>query len=228
MEDKFTQLNLNGVEKYVSAIYDGSGNDIEATYETIKNVATKESDLSERINTTNETLETLTNRVAATEAFANSISQNANDIKTNADSINALEQADETFQESLDSLTIKVGTNTTDISNLNSTTGTLSTSFLNLNTKVGTLEAIVNDETSGINALNTQADENTSQIAKNSENITKLNSDFETLSTSMSDKISTTTFEDLVARVVALEAALAANHPVETPESGEEETESNE
>lgn len=228
MEDKFTQLNLNGVEKYVSAIYDGSGNDIEATYETIKNVATKESDLSERINTTNETLETLTNRVAATEAFANSISQNANDIKTNADSINALEQADETFQESLDSLTIKVGTNTTDISNLNSTIGTLSTSFLNLNTKVGTLEAIVNDEASGINALNTQADENTSNIAKNSENITKLNSDLEVLNASISDKISTTIFEGLVARVVALEEALAANHPVETSESGEEETESNE
>jgi hypothetical protein len=32
--DKFTKLNLNGVDKFVSAIYDGSGNEIVSTYET--------------------------------------------------------------------------------------------------------------------------------------------------------------------------------------------------
>ena len=34
--DKFTRLNLNGEVKWVSAIYDGSGNEIDATYETIE------------------------------------------------------------------------------------------------------------------------------------------------------------------------------------------------
>jgi hypothetical protein len=34
MEEKFTKLNLNGVDKFVSAIYDGSGNEIVSTYET--------------------------------------------------------------------------------------------------------------------------------------------------------------------------------------------------
>jgi len=54
MENKFTKLNLNGVEKYVSAVYDGSGNDIIATYETKTDATSKETNLSSRITTISE------------------------------------------------------------------------------------------------------------------------------------------------------------------------------
>lgn len=183
MEDKFTKLNLNGVEKYVSAIYDGSGNDIIATYETKTDATSKETALSGRITTVSEALDSLTERVTATEGFATEIESNKNNIQTNLESINGLKAADEAFQSSLDTLTIKVGENTSAITEIRGNVGTLSSSLLSLNTKVGTLEAIVNDEASGINALNTQADKNTADIA------------------------------DLLARIVALEEALAAQAP---------------
>ena len=69
MENQFTKLNLNGVEKYVSAIYDGSGNNITSTYETKTDATSKENTLSERITTVSEALETLKRRVTATEEF---------------------------------------------------------------------------------------------------------------------------------------------------------------
>lgn len=165
MEDKFTKLNLNGVEKYVSAVYDGSGNDIIATYETKTNVTSKEAALSGRITTVSEALAVLTERVATTEGFATEIESNKTNIQTNLESINSLKAVDEAFQNSLDTLTINVGENTSDITEIKGNVGTLSSSLLSLNTKVGTLEAIVNDEVSGINALNTQADKNTADIA---------------------------------------------------------------
>ena len=96
MEDKFTKLNLNGVEKYVSAIYDGSGNDITATYETKTDATSKETALSGRITTVSEALEALTGRVTATEGFAAEIETNKTDIQTNSESINELKSADET------------------------------------------------------------------------------------------------------------------------------------
>ena len=102
MEDKFTKLNLNGVEKYVSAIYDGSGNDITATYETKTDATSKETALSGRITTVSEALEALTGRVTDTEGFATEIESNKTNIQANLESINALKEVDETFQESLD------------------------------------------------------------------------------------------------------------------------------
>lgn len=203
MEDKFTKLNLNGVEKHVSAIYDGSGNDIAATYETKLDATSKESALNGLITTANQAIEALTARVVTTEGFSDSIQKNAQDIQINLTAIQTLQQADTTFQQTLDSLTIKVGENTTAVTELKSTTGTLSSSFLGLNTQVGKLEAIIEDEASGIDALNEQADKNTADIATANQAIGLL----------QSGKVSTETFEALVARVVALEEALAANHP---------------
>jgi len=66
-----------------------------------------------------------------------------------------LKETDEAFQESLDALTIQVGENKTNISDAKITIGTLSSSFISLNSEVNTLKAIINDEASGINALNT-------------------------------------------------------------------------
>lgn len=208
MEDKFTKLNLNGVEKHVSAIYDGSGNDIAATYETKLDATSKESALNGLITTANQAITALTDRVVITEGFSASIQKNAQDIQTNLTAIQALQQADTTFQSTLDSLTIKVGENTTAVTELKGTTGTLSSSFLGLNTQVGKIEAIIEDEASGIDALNEQADKNTADIATANQAINLL----------QSGKVSTETFEALVARVVALEEALVANHPtVEEP-----------
>jgi septal ring factor EnvC (AmiA/AmiB activator) len=104
--DKFTILNLNGEAKYVAAIYDGSGNEIVTTYETIENVSANKAELLAEINTTNQLVETLTTRVVATEAFATSIETNAKDIQTHLSSIKALENKDSELQESLNTLTI--------------------------------------------------------------------------------------------------------------------------
>lgn len=183
MEDKFIKLNLNGVEKYVSAVYDGSGNDIISTYETKTDATSKEIALSGHITTVSETLAALTERVTTTEGFATEIESNKTNIQTNLESINSLKDADEAFQNSLDTLTIKVGENTSTITEIRGNVETLSNSLLSLNTKVGTLEAIVNDEASGINALNTQADKNTADIA------------------------------DLLARIVALEEVITTQAP---------------
>lgn len=206
MEDKFTKLNLNGVEKYVSAIYDGSGNDITATYETKIDATSKETALSGRITTVSEALEALTGRVTITEGFATEIENNKNNIQTNLESINALKEVDKTFQESLNTLTIQVNENKTNISDAKNTIGTLSNSFLGLNSKVSTLEAVINDEASGINALNTQADQNTADIATVNGKVTELQ-------TQIGSKVSQEVFEALLARVEALEQALATNHP---------------
>lgn len=205
MEDKFTKLNLNGVEKQVAAIYDGSGNDIVNTYETKLDATSKKDALNGLITTANEAIEALTTRVTATEGFSSSIQKNAQDIQTNLTAIQALQQVDTTFQQTLDTLTIKVGENSTAITELKGTTGTLSSSLLGLNNSVGTLDAIINNSDSGINALNIQADQNTADIAKANQDISVL----------QSGKVSTETFEALLARVVALEEALATNHPTD-------------
>lgn len=203
MEDKFTKLNLNGVEKYVSAIYDGSGNDIAATYETKLDATSKESTLKGFITTANAAIESLNTRVVITESFLNSINKNKQDIQTNLTTIQALQQADTTFQQTLNNLTIKVGDNTTTVTELKGITGTLNSNFSGLNNQVGKLEAIIEDEASGMDALNRQADKNTADIATADQAIHLL----------QLGKVSTETFEALVARVVALEEALAANHP---------------
>lgn len=205
MEDKFTKLNLNGVEKQVAAIYDGSGNDIAATYETKLDATSKETALNELITTANEAIEALTTRVVTTEGFSSSIQKNTQDIQTNLTAIQALQQSDTTFQQTLDTLTIKVGENSTAITELKGTTGTLSSSLLGLNNQIGNLDAIINNNDSGINALNIQADKNTADIAKANQDISVL----------QSGKVSTETFEALLARVVALEEALATNHPTD-------------
>lgn len=163
--DKFTRLNLNGEVKWVSAIYDGSGNEIDATYETIENVSTKESNLLARIDSTNNLVAALTTRVEATEAFATSIEKNQEDIQTNLNSINALVTKDSELQESLNTLTIGLQNITTDVTILKENIKTINDSLATINSKIGSLEAITGDEASGINALNNQADENTANIA---------------------------------------------------------------
>jgi hypothetical protein len=85
-----------------------------------------------------------------------------------------------------------VGELTTSVGNANSSLGTLSLSMMTNSTKIGALEAAINDEAQGLAALNTQADQNTADIAT---------------------KVSQESFNALAARVQALEEALAANHP---------------
>lgn len=163
--DKFTILNLNGEAKYVSAIYDGSGNEIVTTYETIANVSANKSELLAEINTTNQSVEALTARVGATEAFATSIETNAKDIQTNLSSIKALENKDSELQESLDNLTIGLQELTNRVTPLEEDVQTINNSFNDINNAIKSLEAITGDEASGISALNTQADANTVKIA---------------------------------------------------------------
>lgn len=163
--DKFTILNLNGEAKWVSAIYDGSGNVIDATYETIENASAKESNLLERIDSTNNLIAALTTRVEATEAFTTSIEKNKEDIQTNLNSINALVTKDSELQESLNTLTVRLQEVTTDVATLKENIKSINDSLSAINSSLGSLEAITGDEASGINALNTQADENTANIA---------------------------------------------------------------
>lgn len=163
--DKFTRLNLNGQVKWVSAIYDGSGNEIDATYETIVNASAKKSELLEKINTTNQLVAALTTKVGATEAFATSIEKNAEDIQANLNSINTLVTKDSELQESLNTLIIGLQEITTDVTALKGQVKTINDSLATINSKIGSLEAITGDEASGINALNTQADNNTANIA---------------------------------------------------------------
>lgn len=188
----FTKLSVNGEVRDVASFYDGSGNNIAETYETISNVSTKESALNDKITTVSEALEALTKRVETTEAFDTRITKNAEDIKTNADAIGLLQEVDNGYRTELDSLTIKVGELTTSVGNANSSLGTLSLSMMTNSTKIGALEAAINDEAQGLAALNTQADQNTADIAT---------------------KVSQESFNALAARVQALEEALAANHP---------------
>lgn len=201
--DKFTKLNINGEERYVSSIYDGSGNNIEETYETIVNSNNKKSELSGMITTANEALNALTQRVVATEAFDSRITTNTSDIKTNTTAITELKQVDASFREELDALTIKVGTNSKSLETLDDDLSTINRTVSRNSNSIEDINAIINDEAQGINALNTQADTNTAEIAKVSQELT-------TLKTSV---VSLETFNSLVVRVEALEKALAENHP---------------
>lgn len=214
--DKFTKINLNGVEKFVSAIYDGSGNNITETYETIQHVSEKETELSDRITAVSEALASLTTRVAATEEYPTTIVKNTEGIAANSDAIKNLQDKDLTLTQSLDTLTIKVGENSASITTLQTSSGSLSTSVVSLSNKVETLTALVNDEATGIDALNNQADQNTAAIATKVSQQT-YNEKVAELTNAISGKANKTAFDALLARVVALEEALAANHPVDLP-----------
>lgn len=155
----FTKLVVNGEERYAAAFYDGSGNDIATTYETIAKVSEKEQALAGRITTVNEALVALTGRVAATEAFDARITKNAEDINTNKEAIATLQGTDSNYREELNTLTIKIGTNTDNITTLDDDLNTLSKTVTRLSNDVGDLEAIITDEATGIDALNeTKAD----------------------------------------------------------------------
>lgn len=226
----FTKLNVNGEVREVAAIYDGSGNTIVDTYETITKVTEKETALSTRITSVHEALEALTLRVAATEAFDTRITKNAEDIATNSAAIAALQGVDTGYRTELDTLTIKVGEATTSATNANNSLGSLSLSIMTNSNKITALEALVNDEAQGINALNTQADKNTGDIAKVAEDLGvvqtavagKVSND---VFLPVSSKVDTTATElaalqetvaALLARIEALETP--ANTPDETPE----------
>lgn len=185
--DKFTKLSINGEERFVSAIYDGSGNEIETTYETVSNVSSKEQALSGRIDTLSGDLDSLGNRVTNTEAFDTRISKNAEDIAANSTAISALQDVDVSYRAELDSLTIKVGEATTSANNATNSLAGLSLSLMNNGNKISALEASVNDEAQGIKALNTQADKNTADIAKVAE-------DLALVQTALTDKVSTAVF----------------------------------
>lgn len=162
----FTKLVVNGVERYAAAFYDGSGNDIATTYETIAKVSEKEQALAERITTVNEALVALTTRVGATEAFDARITKNAEDINTNKEAIVALQGTDSEYREELNTLTIKIGTNTDNITTLDDDLNTLSKTVTRLSNDVGDLEAIITDEATGIDALNeTKADKNSVNLS---------------------------------------------------------------
>lgn len=192
--DKFTKLSINGEERFVSAIYDGSGNEIETTYETVSNVSSKEQALSGRIDTLSGDLDSLGNRVTNTEAFDTRISKNAEDIAANSTAISALQDVDVSYRTELDSLTIKVGEATTAANNATNSLAGLSLSLMNNGNRISALEASVNDDAQGIQALNTQADKNTADIAKVAE-------DLALAQTALTDKVSTTVFNPVSQQV---------------------------
>lgn len=279
--NKFTKLILNGVEKFIAAIYDGNGNQIDTTYETIANVASKETTLSERIDTTNQTISALTERVVTTENFKASIDKNAEDIVTNSSEITALKEEDVKLKQDLENLTIEVGENSEKITSALTNSSAASSSVLLLNNEVATLKGIVNDGATGVNALNnTKADKTTvealagrvtvletakndlntalsgkvaqtdydakvedlttslgtkveqetflatnAQVESNKTSIEGINTGISAINESLKEKASQTDLTTLIARVEALEAALAANHPTESPGSEGEATE---
>lgn len=246
--DKFTKLILNGIEKFIAAIYDGNGNQIDTTYETIQNVATKEGALSQRIDTTNQTLTALTERVVATEAFKTSIDTNASSISAQSLEIQALKGVDAGLQEDIDTLTIAVGENADKITSALTNASAASSSVLLINNEVATLKGIVNDSATGVNALNnTKADKTTvealsnkvtalesgkvsqtafdpvnTQVGANKTAIEGINEQLGGINTSLAGKALQSDLEALIARVAALEAALEAAPPTD-PEGGEEE-----
>ena len=166
--DKFTKLILNGIEKFIAAIYDGNGNQIDTTYETIQNVATKEGALSQRIDTTNQSLTALTERVVVTEAFKNSIDTNASSIAAQGLEIQALKGVDAGLQEDIDTLTIAVGENADKITSALTNASAASSSVLLINNEVATLKGVVNDSATGVNALNNnKADKTTVEALSN-------------------------------------------------------------
>lgn len=229
--DKFTKLILNGVEKFIAAIYDGNGNQIDTTYETIQNVATKEGALSQRIDTTNQTLSALTERVVVTEAFKSSIDTNASSIAAQSLEIQALKGVDAGLQEDIDDLTIAVGENADKITSALTNASAASSAVLLINNEVATLKGIVNDGATGVNALNdNKADKTTVEALSNK--VTALESGkvnqsvYDTkvgeLTTAIGNKALQSDLESLIARVAALEAALEVAPPTD-PEGGEEE-----
>ena len=160
----FTKLSVNGVEKFVSAVYDGSGNIIVDTYETISNVSAKETALSDRITEATTAHNALVERVVATEAFDARITKNTSDISSNAEAIAALQGVDTAYRTELDNLTIKTGANAEAIEAVDGDVSSLSKTVNRVSNQVSDLEAIVKDEAQGINALNTQADANTAAL----------------------------------------------------------------
>lgn len=161
----FTKLSVNGEVREVAALYDGSGNNIAETYETIANVSAKEQALSGRITSVSEALTALTSRVAATEAFDTRITKNATDISTNAAAIVALQEVDAAYRTELDALTITIGTNTENIETLDEDVSSLSKTVNRVSNSINDLDAIVNDEAQGITALNNQVDDLLRRIA---------------------------------------------------------------
>ena len=137
--EKFTKLSVNGVVKHVAAVYDGSDNDIVATYETKTDATTKETALGGRITTVSEALEALTQRVVTTEGFNDTIQQNAENIATNTKDIADLKLADTATTEALNALTIKVGENTTNVSTVSTSLGSLSLTVLGNSNKIGNI-----------------------------------------------------------------------------------------
>ena len=161
----FTKLSVNGEVREVAALYDGSGNSIAATYETIANVSAKEQALSGRITSVSEALTALTERVAATEAFDTRIIKNATDISTNAAAIAALQEVDAAYRTELDSLIINIGTNTENIKTIDGDVSALSKTVNRVSNSINDLDALVNDEAQGITALNNQVDDLLRRIA---------------------------------------------------------------
>ena len=163
--DKFTKLNLNGVDKFVSAIYDGSGNEIVSTYETKTDSTSKQEAINQSINTTNTNLSALEARVVETEKYKTTIDSNTSNIQKNEAAITALQATDTKFGEDLDALVIRVGEDETLINTNKTNIGNVQTLTIGLQTDVNLLKASVNDEAMGLVALNAQADKNTADIA---------------------------------------------------------------
>lgn len=201
--DKFTKLNLNGVDKFVSAIYDGSGNEIVSTYETKTDSTSKQEAINQSIGATNTNLSALEARVVETEKYKTTIDSNTSNIQKNEAAITALQAADTKFGEDLNALVIKLGEDETLINTNKTNIGNVQTLTIGLQTDVNLLKASVNDEAMGLVALNAQADENTAAIA--------------TLQTSLGDTVSKAAYESLLARVIVLEEAMAKYHPEEQP-----------
>ena len=211
MSDKFSRINLNGEVKFVSAIFDGSGNEIEATYETKTNVSSKASELNTLITTNSTDITSLKDRMTAVETYQQTTgAKHTEDIAVNAENITTLSGNLTSTASSLDALTIRVGSAENNIQTLLADVQQLKTDKASLQSSLGTLEAIVNNEEMGVNALNTQADQNTADIAQVQQSLN-------TLVTSVDSKVSLEVFNALLARVESLEQALAANHPDAIP-----------
>lgn len=201
--DKFTKLNLNGVDKFVSAIYDGSGNEIVSTYETKTDSTSKQEAINQSINTTNENLNALEARVVETEKYKTTIDTNTSNIQKNETDITALRQADVKFGEDLDALVLQVVTDETLINTNKTNIGNLQTVTIGLKTDVTLLKAQINDSATGLNAVNEQADQNTSDITSVQGQVTAL------------ETYCKAQYEALLARVTALETAMASYHSEE-------------
>ena len=197
----FTKLSINGEVREVAALYDGSGNDITKTYETITKVSEKETILSGRITSVQEALDALTTRVTATEAFDARITKNAEDIAGNAASIIALQNIDTGYRTELDSLIIGVNENKNAVEELDDYISGLNKTLTKLSNNFDEVQALVEDEAQGINALNTQADQNTENIAILSENLNRLQGE-------VNNKLSTSDFTPVQSKVSELESTI--------------------